>query len=216
MAIFEVQESQRQRWIRIAIENESVRAEAGALSYMRGSIKVDTPLPWIGTIIKSAISDEPLIRPRYVGTGEIFLNSSYGGFHTIDVGEGPWILENGAYWCSDQGVTLGLHREPMITSYRAGEGFFDFQTKLSGQGRAVVNAAGPVEELDIKDDTIGVEGKLVIGRTASVQYKVARPTKSLLSYWLSGEQMMRRYSGTGKILLVSTSYWNMGLPSAAL
>jgi uncharacterized protein (AIM24 family) len=213
MAVFEIQESQRQRWVRVGLDNESVRAEAGALSYLRGAIQIDATVPWIGTVLRSTLSDEPLIRPRYVGTGEIFLNSTFGGFHVIDVEDEAWILENGAYWCSEHGVQLGLHREPMLASWRAGEGFFDFQTKLSGRGRAVVNAAGPVEEITLNNETIGVEGKLVIGRTAGVGYRVARPTRSWLGYWLSDEQMMRSYSGTGKILLVSTAYWNPGLAS---
>ena len=49
-------------------------------------------------------------------------------------------------------------------------------------------------------------GKLVIARTANVGYRVVRPTRSLLSYWLSGEEYLRQYRGPGKVLLVSTPY----------
>ena len=45
MAKFEIEQGQFQRWVKITINNEAVRAEAGALSYMRGNIEVDTPLP---------------------------------------------------------------------------------------------------------------------------------------------------------------------------
>lgn len=206
MATFEIQQGQFQRWVKITLAGESVRAEAGALSYMRGDIKVDTPLPSLGSIIKCTIADEPLIRPRYVGTGEIYLTSSFGGYHAFEIDGAPWILENGAYWASDNSVQLGLHRERTLTSYWAGEGFIDYQTKVSGRGRVVLNAAGPVEEIDLGHETIAVEGKLVIARTADVGYRVVRPTTSLLSHWLSGEDYLRQYRGPGKVLLVSTPY----------
>lgn len=211
MAEFLVEEAQYQRSIKITINNEAVRAEAGALAYMRGNIQVDTPLPSIGHAIKCSIAEEPLIRPRYVGTGEIHLVSSFGGYHAFDLKDESWILESGAYWASDNTVELGLHRERMITSLFAGEGFIDFQTKVSGRGRVVLNAAGPVEEIELGNETIAVEGKLIIARTAGVKYKVSRPTKSYLSYWLSGEKYVRKYTGPGRVLLVSTPYLNRRL-----
>lgn len=208
MAEFSVQQSQFQRSIVISINNEAVRAEAGALSYMRGDIRVDAPIPSLGQAIKCKISDEPVIRPRYVGTGNIHLASSFGGYHVIELRDESWILENGAYWASDDSVVLGLHREPMLTSLFAGEGFFDFQTKVEGTGRVVLNAPGPVEEIELGNETISVEGKLVIARTAGVRYRFGRPTRSLFSFWLSGESYVRKYTGPGKVLLVSIRYLN--------
>ena len=211
MAEFEIQEAQYQRWVKITIKNEAVRAEAGALSYMRGDIEVDTPLPSIGHAIRCKISEEPLIRPRYMGTGEIYLASSFGGYYVFDVHDEPWILESGSYWASDNSVELGLHREPMLTSFFAGEGFIDFQTKVSGNGRMVLNAPGPVEQIDLGNETIAVEGKLIIARTAGVKFRFGNPTKSLFSYWLSGEKYVRKYTGPGKVLLASTPYLNRRL-----
>jgi len=210
MATFEIQQGQFQRWVKITIDNDAVRAEAGALSYMRGHVEVDTPLPSLGDTIKCSISGEPLIRPRYKGRGEIYLTSTFGGYHAFTISDTPWILEDGAYWASDDSVQLGLHRERMVTSFWAGEGFIDYQTKVSGRGRVVLNADGPVEEIELGDETISVEGKLVIARTADVSYRVGRPTKSLFSYWLSGEEYHRQYRGPGKVLLVSTPYMRRG------
>ncbi|QIG50377.1 AIM24 family protein [Nordella sp. HKS 07] len=211
MAQFETQEAQFQRWIKITLDDEAVRAEAGALSYMRGEIEIDTPLPSLGQFIKCSLADEPLVRPRYIGTGEVFLTSSFGGYHVIELKDEAWILESGAYWASDNTIELGLYREAMITSFWAGEGFIDFQTKVSGSGRVVLNAPGPVEEISLGNESISVEGKLIIARTAGVGYKVANPARSYFRYWLSREKFVRRYTGPGKVLLVSTPYLNRRL-----
>lgn len=211
MAHFEVQELERQRYIRILLDSETVRAESGAFSYMRGKIAIDAQIPSPLTMLKCALSNEPFIRPRYSGTGEVFLNSTFGGFHVFDVKGESWILENGAYWCSDDSVRLGLYREGMLTSFWAGEGLVDYQTHISGTGKAVLSANGPVEEMELGDETIAIEDKVLIARTEGVRYSVGRPTRSIFSYWLSGEKKVRKYRGPGKVLLVWTPYFNQRL-----
>ena len=142
MAKFEIQEAQFQRWVKISIQDEAVRAEAGALSYMRGKVEVDTPLPSVGHAIKCRIAEEPLIRPRYAGTGEVYLTSTFGGYYVFDIQDKPWILESGAYWASDNSVQLGLHRERMFTSFWAGERGSWFFGEMEAM-LVVLNAPGP-------------------------------------------------------------------------
>jgi uncharacterized protein (AIM24 family) len=214
MAQFDVLEDEGMRLVRITIGDETVRAESGALSYLRGAIDVDVPLPSLGRAIGNVLSDEPMIRPRYVGTGEIFLTPSLGGYHVLEVAEESWILEDGAYWASDGGVDLGVHREPMLTSFWAGEGLIDFQTRVSGIGRVVLNTIGPVEEIELRGERIAAEGKQIIARTASLSYGIRRPTRSLIGYYLSGESLVRTYTGFGKVLLTKAPYLNQRLLSA--
>jgi uncharacterized protein (AIM24 family) len=214
MAQFDVLEDEGMRLVRITIGDEAVRAESGALSYLRGAIDVDVPLPSLGRAIGNLLSDEPIIRPRYTGTGEIFLTPSLGGYHVLEVAQEAWILEDGAYWASDGSVELGVHREPMVTSFWAGEGFIDFQTQVSGQGRVVLNTIGPVEEIELHGERIAAEGRQVIARTVGLSYTIRRPTRSLIGYYLSGERLVRTYAGFGKVLLTKAPYLNQRLLSA--
>jgi uncharacterized protein (AIM24 family) len=125
MAEFEVCELQGMRWVQIRLRDETVRAEAGALSHMQGDIEIAARLPSVGSALKSMISDESVVRPSYSGTGTLHLESSMGGYHMLEVAGDSWILENGAYWASEGGVQLGLFRERMWTSFWAGEGPID-------------------------------------------------------------------------------------------
>jgi uncharacterized protein (AIM24 family) len=215
MAKFNIVELEGMRYVEARLEKDSIRAESGALSYMHGDIRMHTPIPGLGQIVKCALSNESAVRSRYDGTGVVTLQSSMGGYYALDVDGEDWILENGAYWASDGGVTLGLHREAVLTSLWAGEGFIDYQTKLGGQGVAVLNADGPVHELSLKDESISVEGKLVIARTAGLRYRVRRPVRNLIGYWLSGESVVRVYSGVGRVLMSTTPYWNQRVLAAA-
>ena len=130
-----------------------------------------------------------------------------GGYYPFEVAGKSWILENGAYWASEGGVELRLYRERVWTSFWAGEGFIDYQTKVSGYGRVVLNAPGPVEEVTLKDERLMVEGKLVLARTEGLAYRMRRAT-SLVQSLFSGEAAMRVYEGTGKALVCWTPYWN--------
>ena len=208
MATFDVLEHEGMRLVRITIGDETVRAEAGALSHLRGAIEVDAPVPSLGQGIRSILSDEAIIRPRYTGTGEIYLTPSLGGYHILDLEEDAWILEDGAYWASDGGIELGLHRERMITSFWAGEGLIDFQTMVQGTGRVVLNTIGPIEEVVLHGGRIAAEGKQIIARTAGLSYAVRRPIRSLIGYYLSGEHSLRTYFGVGKVLLTTAPYLN--------
>jgi uncharacterized protein (AIM24 family) len=207
MAEFEVCELEGMRWVQIRLRDETVRAESGALSHMQGEIKVNVRLPSPLRALQSLMSDEALVRPSYTGTGVINLESSLGGYYPFEVAGESWILESGAYWASEGGVELGLHRERAWTSFWSGEGFIDYQTKVSGYGRVVLNAPGPVEELTLKDERLLVEGKLVLARTESVDY-FRRRVSALVPSLISGEPVMRVYRGTGKALVCWTPYWN--------
>ena len=207
MADFRICELEGMRWVQIEIRDETVRAEAGALSYLQGDIRITARPPSPLSALKSAISNEALVRPSYSGTGTINLESSLGGYHPFEVAGESWILENGAYWASEGGVQLGLYRERMWTSLWTGEGFVDYQTKLSGCGHVVLNAPGPVEEVTLKNERLMVEGKLVLARTEGLDYRLRRATTFIQSLF-AGEARLRVYEGTGKALVCWTPYWN--------
>jgi uncharacterized protein (AIM24 family) len=218
MAKFEVHEQEGEHYVDIIMENETVRAEAGALCCMTGSITMDSRLvPSVGGLIKSLLADEAVYRPIYTGTGVLTLESSLGGFHVIDLQDESWILESGAYWASDGGVNVSFHREKVLTSLWAGEGFIYLQTKVSGRGKVALATKGPIEEIDLEPGKNFVaEGKYVIGRTAGVSLKIRRASKSYLGKFTSGEGSVRVYAGTGRILLNPTYYWRYRLHASGV
>jgi uncharacterized protein (AIM24 family) len=96
-----------------------------------------------------------------------------------------------------------------LTSFWAGEGFFWFQTGAKGTGKIILATRGPVEERILNNEKVVVSGDYVLGRTAGIRFTIQRPTKSYLSYLLSGERYARVYEGTGKLLLCTTPYWRL-------
>ena len=209
MAEFEIHQLEGTRYVDAHLSNESIRAEAGALSYFTGDIEVYSALaPSVGQVFRSLLSEEAIYRPEYTGTGVITLESSLGGFHIIDLKDETWILEAGTYWASEGSVDLSFHRERMATAFWVGEGLVYLQTRVSGTGKVVVTTRGPVEEVFLEaGQTLKAEGRYVVCRSETVSYKVQRATRNFMGRFTSGEGLVRVFSGPGKLLLNPAPYW---------
>jgi uncharacterized protein (AIM24 family) len=207
LAEFLIREVEGMRQICATIEDDSIRAVAGALSHMDGRIAMTAPLPSPWDLLRTMISKEARVRPRYSGTGRVYLEPSLGGYHVFEARDMRWILEPGVFWAAEGEVRLGLSRDPMWSSFWAGDGLINIQTTAQGDGKVVIRAPGPVEEVDIDDEEVVVQGRLVLGRTDGLRYRVRRATGFLQSF-IAGEPLVRSYSGTGKALVCWTPYWN--------
>lgn len=207
MAQFEIIEQEGVRLVKCTLQNETIRTESGALYYMRGQITMESKAPSMGGFLKSLATGESIFRPTYTGTGEVHLEPSLGGFFIMECGGETWILEGGAYWASESGIEVDVHRENTLTALKSGEGFLDFQTKVKGHGKVVLAAQGPVEVVHLQNDKLTVDGRYVLARSSGLKYSVQRASKSLLGSMTSGEYMVRIYEGTGTVLMAPMPFW---------
>ena len=211
MATFRVREVEGMRQLSIDVTNETVRAAYGALSNMNGNIQFTPRLPKFGDVFRAIFTRESRIRPFYKGTGSINLQPSLRGFHVFNVCQGErWILEPGAYWASEGGVDLGVTKEPFWASFWAGDGLFAWKTTMAGSGQAAVNAPGPVEVIEVENGELRVQGRLVLGRTNGLKFRSKRAAPFPRSL-ISGQDRLRVYEGSGKVLVSWTPYWNQHL-----
>ena len=212
MAEFSIEHSEGMHWVKVVLKDDAIRAERGALNRYVGNIRMETPLPSPRDLWVSLFSTESPLRPRYRGTGEVYLDPSLGGFHIMEMNEDEgWIVENGAYWASDDEIKIAVRRERLMTAFWAGEGLLWYHSRLKGKGKVVLVAHGPVQEIQLNDETLVVDGRAVIARTEGIRFSVRRPTKSLISYWLSGQRAAYVYRGTGRLLLSAIPYWRYAM-----
>ena len=208
MATFKVEHTEGMRWVRVSLDDNDMRAERGALNHMVGALTMDVPLPTLKAWWVSLFSDESVVRPRYSGTGTVYLDSTLGGYHIMKLAAGDrWVLDTRCFWASDGQVKLSIHREPMLTSFWAGEGLLWYKTALKGEGQVVLSVDGPVHEVELNDETLVTDGPFVIARTQGISMQLKRPAKNLISYWLSGQKRAYVYKGTGKLILCTVPYW---------
>ncbi len=207
MAKFEVIEDQGVSFVKATLEDETIRAERGALCYLNGDVRIDARLPSIGGTIRRLLAEQSLIWPSYTGTGEVYLEASVGGFEIFEMDESSWILERGAYWASEGDVSLSMFRETIMTSLFTGEGIISLSTRVSGSGKIVLKTRGPVQMINLSNERLVADGKYVLARTEGISYRVRRAARSPIASMLSGERRLRVFEGTGRVLLSSYPYW---------
>lgn len=213
MAIFEIEQSEGTRWAKITLADETVIAERGALSYMTGNIRMKSRFPGPIRLIRAALSGEESFRPSFTGTGTLFLESTLGGLHILELpGNETWVVESGAFSASEGKVTQSFIRERIWNSLRTGEGVLDFQTKVSGHGKVMLCSPGPVEEVILSKDSpnggrLVADGKQVLARTTGIRLQVRYPGLMPWTRAASGEHLLRAYEGEGRLLLCTTPFW---------
>ena len=200
MPSFEIVEKQSLKMIKATIANETVRAEAGALHYMRGAIKIESKAPSASGFLKSVVTQESIFRPTYTGTGEIFFGPPiFGEYMMLQLNDEAWVIDRGAYVCSDMGIDIGVFRNKAISGLMSGEGFF--QTKAEGTGTVVIQADGPIEVIDLQNDRLTVDGRFAVARQAHLDFSVQKATKGLFGSFTSGEGFVNVIEGTGRVLI---------------
>jgi len=141
---YEIIEKQGQKMVKATLVDQTVRAESGALHYMKGDIELQSKMPGAGSLLKSLVTKENIFRPTYTGTGEVYFGPPiFGEYNSLNLDGDSWILDQGSYVCSDMTVEIGVVRNKLLTGLKGGEGMF--QTSVSGSGTVIFQSPGPVE-----------------------------------------------------------------------
>lgn len=197
---FEILQRDPYRMAKIRLQNSAVTIEAGQLHYMNGQIQMTAEGPSLGGLAKSFLTKEKAVRPVYSGTGEIYLEPTFGELNIMELRPGEaWVLDKGAYVASDQGIAIDMQTNPAFRGMFGGEGWF--QTQVSGQGKVIYWSPGVVERIEIQGQTLTVDGSFAVARTASLEYRVEKATKGLFKSWMSGEGLVSTFRGYGAVML---------------
>jgi len=210
MPQFEIVAREGLKMIRCVVQDEAVRAESGALHYMRGHIEMTVATPSVGGFLKSLVTSENIFRPTYQGTGEIFFGPPiFGEYAILDLNQEEWILEQGSYVCSELAIEVGAWRNKALTALLGGEGWF--QTTVKGTGKVVMQAPGEVQRIELRGEKLSVDGRFALARTSGLKFEVQKASRSIMGTVTSGEGLLSTFEGTGAVLIapVPNVYQNL-------
>jgi uncharacterized protein (AIM24 family) len=118
----------------------------------------------------------------------------------LELEDEEWILDQGAYVCSDMGIEVSASRNKATTALMGGEGLF--QTSVRGTGRVVMQAPGQVQRLDMQGERVVVDGSFAIARSSTLDFSVRRASRSIVGSFTSGEGLLNVYEGQGAVYIV--------------
>jgi len=189
---------------------ESVRAEASAMVSMTRNLTITTdgPMGGRGGLLKSfkraMLGGETFFTNTFTarGTpGHVTLAPTLSGdMLAIELARGePLYIQGSSYVAAPDSVDLDT-RWQGLKGFFSGESLFFLEA--TGTGPVLVNAFGAIEELDLNGDIIVDTGHLV-AFGAGIEYEVTKASRGWIASYLSGEGLVLRMSGRGRIYLQS-------------
>ncbi|MEM6730836.1 MAG: TIGR00266 family protein, partial [Myxococcota bacterium] len=187
---------------------ESIRAEAGAMVSMSSNVQVETDGPmskrsggFLKGLKRAFLGGESFFTNLYkvpaAGGGEVTLAPSLCGdmvVHDLPAGE-ELLIQGSSYVAAPDSVSID-------SKWQGFKGFFSgeslFFLKASGQGPVLLNAFGAIETIDLDGELIVDTGHLV-AFSSGLTYEISKASKGLIATFLSGEGLVLRFRGKGRL-----------------
>jgi len=196
--------------VKISLDNGGLLTEAGTLHFHKGNITAESKTGGVGgfakKLVKNKLTNESIFKPHYKGTGEIFLEPSFGHFIIVELNNDSVVVDKGLFYCCEETLKIGVENQKNLSSGLFGsEGWF--QTKITGSGLCVLEIPVPLCEVikyEMENEKLQVDGNFAFLRSASINYSVQKSTKNLVGALTSGEGMLQTFEGTGKVWIAPT------------
>jgi len=204
--------------------NETVVAEAGAMSYMEEGISFEARMG-DGSEPEQGVFGKLFGAGKRVLTGESvfmthFTNSGSGKQHVAFAAPYPGkiipldlatisgnqiLCQKDAFLCAASGTQIGIAFQKRLgAGFFGGEGFV--LQRLQGDGMIFVHACGTIIEKELRGDALRVDTGCIVAFEPSVEYNIER-AGSLKSMFFGGEGLfLTTLRGTGRVWLQSLPF----------
>ena len=193
--------------------NETVRAEAGAMVSMTRNISIEAAAKnpneggmgkrLLKGLKRMALGGESFFTNTYTAQNQeghaSFAPSLCGDMVVHDCQGEQLVIQGSSYVAAPDSITID-------TQFQGFKGFFSgeslFFLTASGHGPVLMNAFGAIETLDLNGEMIIDTGHLV-AFTAGINYTVVKAGAGWISSFLSGEGLVLKMQGQGRIYVQS-------------
>ena len=191
--------------------SDSFVSESGAMFRASSNIDIDVttrprgstggPLAGVKRLLGGENFFFSTYRSRDGMPGEVGLAPTLGGeVRVVELdGSKSWVCAGGSYMGSHPNVNLDIQFQGLRGLF-SGESMFFMQA--SGSGPLLVNAYGEITEVEV-DGELVVDTGHVVAFEETLSYSLTKTGGSWLTSFLSGEGVVFRFSGHGKLLVQS-------------
>lgn len=199
--------------VKYTLQDSAVLLEPGALHYMRGDLELTSStgegggmLGFGKALFKSAVGGESLFKTRIEGSGEVYLEPTFGHFIVQSMEDSEFNIDDGIFSSGDGNLSIETEKVASLATGLFGEGGF-FESKIAGTGLVVFESPVPVSEvetIELTGEKLYVDGNFMLMRTGDLEYNVEKSSKSWFGSYTSGEGLLQNVSGTGTVWLAPT------------
>ncbi len=124
-----------------------------------------------------------------------------------DLRGGSLIIQGSSWMASDSGVEIDATFQGLGKALFSGESIF--WVKCTGEGSVFLSSFGAIYEVDVDGDYIVDTGHIVAFED-TLEFKIKKAGRSLISSFLGGEGLVCRFQGQGKLYCQSHNPPNFG------
>jgi uncharacterized protein (TIGR00266 family) len=194
---------------RVALDqNESFKAESGAMVSMSGTMDIQTKMQGglLASLARSVLTQESFFQNTFTaarGPGEVTLAPSLpGDIRLREMAGESIILQSGAYLGSDPAIQVE-------TKWGGAKTFFSreglFLLRAYGAGTLLFSSYGAIIEVQVPPSGYVVDTGHLVAFEPTLQWDVER-VGGLKSLLFSGEGLVCRFRGAGKLWLQTRSF----------
>ncbi|MCT4612182.1 MAG: AIM24 family protein [Clostridia bacterium] len=210
----------KMKQVRITLNGAKFKTESGALSYMKGNITATNNVAkkLFKNLAASVLTGEKAFKPVYEGTGEIYLEPSFGHFLIMELNDEEIIVDKKMFYACEEEMEVGVSMQKNISSAAfGGEGLF--QTRISGTGIVVLYSEVPMDEIKVmhlNNEKLMVDGNFAMLRKGDISFSVQMMNKGIIGTLTSGEGLLQTFEGTGEVWIAPTEALYQQLESSLI
>jgi uncharacterized protein (TIGR00266 family) len=185
---------------------ERVKAESGAMVSMSSSIDVEGKVE--GGILKGItrmMAGEHFFFQNLTATrgeGHVLLApSTPGDIALIELdGFTEYQIQKDGFLAGSDGVIIDTKMQNLVKGLFSGEGFFIL--KVKGKGTLAVSSFGSIHEIELAPgEECVIDNSHLVAWPSTTNYKVEKASSGWISSFTSGEMLVCRFTGPGKVLI---------------
>ncbi len=184
---------------------EGVKAESGAMVSMDDTIDVEGKAE--GGILKGlgrmfageSFFFQTLVANRGVGRATL-APTTVGGIVPIQLDGGSYSVQKDGFLAASNGVNIDTKMQNLAKGILSGEGFIIL--KVHGNGVVFVSSHGAIHEIEIPaGKEVVIDNGHLVAWPDTMNYKIEKASKGWISSMTSGEGLVCRFSGPGKVYI---------------
>jgi uncharacterized protein (TIGR00266 family) len=187
-------------------QGETLKAESGAMIAMSDTMDVEGKmegglLKGLGRMLAGESFFFQTLAARR-GPGEVLLaHSMIGDIVTLDLDGGTnYVLQKNGFFAATPGVEVSTKVQNLMKGLFSGEGFFVL--KVSGVGTLFVSSYGAIHPLDLSPgQEMIIDNAHLVAWPETMDYKIQKASSGWFSSITSGEGLVCRFRGPGRVLI---------------
>lgn len=185
---------------------ETIKAESGAMIAMSDTLDVEGKME--GGFFKALgrkLAGESFFFQTLAarrGPGEVLLAHGLPGeLHPITLdGQTNYIIQKDGFFAATEGVEISTKMQNLMKGLFSGEGFFVL--KASGAGTLFVSSYGAIHPIDLAEgEEVIIDNGHLVAWPEGVEYKIQKAASGWISSLTSGEGLVCRFRGPGRVLI---------------